>query len=570
MSRPGGKATSPAAGAPRAPVAAWWGEGAALVAVFALATLYASRVIWNIDIFWHIAAGRAFVAAGALPDTDIFSAIDPHRTWVSFQWGYEVLVYGLDQLGGLQLVRFAHAAVTLGAFAAFYLGLRRRLRWGPVASIVLLSLLMVLFEDRVRARPHVFNLLFWALLLPTLARGPAALTRRAAGWVAAATLLWANLHAGGALLFLVAALTLPVGATLGWAIEVPDRRAAEAATARRAWGWYLAALLPALLSPHFLRGNLQAFTMLDATESAIGEWYPAWHFLAIASTAGHVVCGLVPSLVALVWVARLVRLVGGLAQGWRGLRARAAQGELWRLGLSLALLVLAHRSVRFVWAAAFALVIMAPWLAAWWRAVWGARRERGRAWARALGITLALALQVVTYRFHVTAQHGTLAAAAREAFGSQPLDVRRFPVAQADLLAATGFEGGIFAQGNWGGYLLYRLFPRARVTADGRGNYPAEVTTALRLVYDPRVMADARNGPLVLGIYEGFPGVDAVVHQHPVWPGDFRPPPQRWTLVLSDRRGAVWIRHTPRGLRYLRSLGRRRASAQGPAAEASP
>ncbi len=521
-----------------------------LAVIFGLGAVYVSRVIWNIDVFWHIAAGRAFVAAGTLPDTDIFSAIDPHRTWVSFQWGYEVLVYELDRLGGLQLVRFAHAAVTLGAFGVFYAGLRRRLRWGPVASLVLLSLLMVLFEDRVRARPHVFNLLLWAALLPTLARGPAALTRRAAVWTAAATLLWANLHAGGAFLFLVAALTLPVGATLEWALAPPERRARERAAARRAWLWFLAALLPALASPHFVRGNVQALTMLDATESAIGEWHPAWHFLAIASTAGHVVCGLVPSLVGLLWLPWLAKLLAGLGRGWR----IGAEVELWRLGLSLALLVLAHRSVRFVWAAAFALVIMGPWLVSAWRAAWGARRGHADAWARAAGLALAVALQIVTYRFHITAQHGTLLAAARQAFGAEPLDARRFPVAQADFLAATGFEGGIFAQGNWGGYLLYRLHPRVRVVADGRGNYAADVTKALGLVYDPRVMADARNGPLVLSIYERFPGVDAVVHQHPVWPGDFRPPPQRWTRVFSDGRGAVWIRHTPRGLRYLRAL----------------
>jgi len=239
-------------------------EAMTLMGMFALIALYCSRTIWDIDIFWHIAAGRAFWTAKGIPQTDIFSAIDPERTWVTFQWGYEMLVYALDSLGGLELVRRVHAVVMLAAFFLFWWGCRRRLRMGPWVSILLTALMLVLFEDRIRVRPHIFNLLAWTVVFPWLVRGPEALTRRAVWVTTVMVALWANIHAGGAFLFLVAAGTLPVGAYLA------HLAGQEEARVRRTTIWYAAALLAALVAPHFIRGNIHALTMLEASESAFG------------------------------------------------------------------------------------------------------------------------------------------------------------------------------------------------------------------------------------------------------------------------------------------------------------
>ena len=59
-------------------------EAICLAGFFALLSIYVSRAIWDIDVFWHIAAGRAIVEAGAIPRTDIFSAIDPERAWIRY------------------------------------------------------------------------------------------------------------------------------------------------------------------------------------------------------------------------------------------------------------------------------------------------------------------------------------------------------------------------------------------------------------------------------------------------------------------------------------------------------
>ncbi|MGB0591686.1 MAG: hypothetical protein ACPGU1_18575 [Myxococcota bacterium] len=515
-------------------------EAALLVLIAAAATLFASRPIWNIDVFWHIAAGDYILTHGALPTQDIFSAITPERSWITFQWGYEVLTHLLDQVGGLGAVRALHVAATVGAIGLMWWGCRRRLMMGPWVSIALTLLLLVLFGDRIRARPHVFNLVGWVIAMPWLMRGPALLDRKACIGVAVTLLCWANLHAGGALIFLIAAATLPAGAVLSRMLK---RESAEEEV-RRAMTWYAAALVPALASPLFIRGNIQALTTFSDHEGVIGEWQPSWHLLTFVSgdslgTSGlaHLLSGLAPSLVgiALVWAL------------WRERHAQDTASRLppWRALLILALVVLGHRSVRFVYVAAFALVALAPVLR---HAVSLSAPQRRLVWG-----TVIPALLFASYGFNISAQHGSIAVAAERAFTGPHLDMRRYPTGAADFLASTDFEGHIFCQTNWGGYLRWRLGPKVRVIADGRANFSGEVGADLAYVYDRSNLGAPDAGTQREAIYSRY-DVDLIVHQHPVWPTEYSPNRANFLRIFADSRGEIWLRNTPRGAAYLERL----------------
>ena len=111
----------------RLPVA----ESLLMAAGLAFATFLFLRPVWDIDIFWHIAAGRAIAEAGALPGTDIFG-YDPARIWVPFQWGYELLMAWMFDRGGWPAVRAFHAVVMLLAFVLIYRAARERQRSAPL------------------------------------------------------------------------------------------------------------------------------------------------------------------------------------------------------------------------------------------------------------------------------------------------------------------------------------------------------------------------------------------------------------------------------------------------------
>ena len=53
-----------------------------------------------------------------------------------------------------------------------------------------------------------------------------------------------------------------------------------------------------------------------------------------------------------------------------------------------------------------------------------------------------------------------------------PLTIpRSFPVAAAGQLEKAGLYGGVFTEDLWGGYLIYREYPRGRVFIDGRSDF---------------------------------------------------------------------------------------------------
>jgi hypothetical protein len=50
-------------------------------------------------------------------------------------------------------------------------------------------------------------------------------------------------------------------------------------------------------------------------------------------------------------------------------------------------------------------------------------------------------------------------------------DPKSFPVAAAAQLEKDGVYGGVFTEDLWGGYLIYREYPRGRVFIDGRSDF---------------------------------------------------------------------------------------------------
>ena len=163
--------------------------------------------IWNIDLFWHIAAGDWIRLHRTIPNTDIFSAVAPDRAWIPFQWLFEVGVSFLEDAGGLLSVRIAGWLLLMmsATVGAVYW---RRLLPNPWAPLLLTVLLFILFGDRIRFRPHLFNLFFTMIALPLLLHPEKLSIRVRLLLIAGLVPLWANIHAGGAMIFLVL-LSLP-------------------------------------------------------------------------------------------------------------------------------------------------------------------------------------------------------------------------------------------------------------------------------------------------------------------------------------------------------------------------
>lgn len=264
---------------------------ALLLAVTIAAFAWCLRPMWDMDVFWHVTVGRIILQDG-VPDRDILSAAYPEAPWRTFQWLYEALLAVVDRAFGLRGLQVLHAGV-LALAGGLAFGIARRRSGSTIAAFSALMVGFLLLEDRVRERPHVFEVLFIVALLP-LATGRA--DRLVLPAVALAG-LWANLHAVSALWWLAL-----VGA---WAV-----------TDLRRWGWVLAGVVVILASPPAREGLFDALrTHRSWPSELVPELRSTWTYAREgwwgAVMLGGVGLGLVAALERLRrpgWPERLVGL----------------------------------------------------------------------------------------------------------------------------------------------------------------------------------------------------------------------------------------------------------------------
>jgi hypothetical protein len=472
------------------------------------------------DLWWHLANGRLIVASGSVPSGDVYSFSAAGQPWVMHEWLADLAMYLLHEAGGLPLLVAVFAGVvTLGAICLY--ALLRSADLNPSLALLVTLAGALAGSTAWGARPQLLNLLLCGILVLVLVRyGRARWTPIVLPpfiW------LWANLHSGFLVGVIISLLYLAGEAfdawrTDGWADARPRLLRLAAAIA--------GGVGLSLINPSGIQTLLFPLGTLTSPliQNNIQEW---------ASPDFH-------SLPGLMFEAIVFLTLGGLATG----KVRPRTYE-WLWGFALLFLALAsQRNVPlFVIGAAplvgrcaqAALVALASILpldpgrpaqqaAIRWRPL------RPASPSPALGlINLALLLVVgigmIAYRAAPNLRSADEAAAIAAVS----------PVQAADALHAIGKPVRVFNFYDYGGYLVWRLYPDgSRVYIDGRVEVygPAIFDRYLRVSY----------------LAEGWPDVisqarpDAIVmpSAHPVTGLLARDP--SWHQISRDRVATVFIR----------------------------
>ena len=432
---------------------------------FLVVLAWAWRPIWDIDLFWHVVVGR-LILEGGVPSTDVLSAADPTAPWTTFQWGYEVLVAAIEASLGLPALKALHAGLLAATFGLLA-GLLRKTGATRALCLGILGLALLLVEDRVRARPHLFELLFVVGLTPLLYGRE----RQATPIVLVLLLgLWANLHAVSSLWWFAF-----VGA---WALSKPSRVR---------FGTLAAGGLLALASPPARRGLMGALlSHSDWPAELVPELQPTWAYWEQGFFGWAMLLGVALGLASAVHFARA--------------KDQERGAKIAAVGCAVAALLMA----RWAW---LAVVPAGLWML-WQRPRWG--------WAVG-AVSVAVVLAHVGPRWSLQDRLETL-------------EEGRFPVAACQAMQAQDFRVPLDTTPSWSGYLLYCLYPDARVLADGRLVFGPQITQLLQA----REAGDLSTFDQAVGVY----GTQALV-----WPTQNRPPldPDRWRRVHSDPVAEVWL-----------------------------
>jgi hypothetical protein len=428
------------------------------VALFAMAV----RAPVDTDTWWHLRAGQATLEQGRIIRTDPFSHTFYGSEWVAYSWLSEVILYWLFRAFSYAGLGLLIGVVVAAAFAFVYL----QMEGDPFSRAFVIVLAAATSAVVWIARPHLFSFLLTAVLAYILylfkRRG---LNRL---WLLPPLfVLWVNLHAGYALGFMVLAAFIvgevfnrlwrlsegageqgSSGETKSPLLLCPSAPVSEAALSWRGIGMIVGvALLSALLlviHPNTVRmwTYYVETVRIGFLQDFIQEWQsPDFHplyvqpfiwlllaTLAAMGLSGRRVDGVDLALVGMFAYASLVarRNFGPFALVAAPVLSRHLASALGRLGLSRRL----HR-----------------------------QPAHGRPILGAVNVVLlALVVGLAVVKIWTPLSPDFNERVQRESL----------PVGAAAWILENRPEGEMFNPYDWGGYLMWALWPEYRVFVDGR------------------------------------------------------------------------------------------------------
>jgi len=414
------------------------------------------------DTGWHVRTGEWILAHHGVPHADLFSFSRPGAPWFAWEWLWDVLFAMLHQRWGLAAVVLASLIVICVTNMALFRLVRRRCNNGLVAIAVTL-LATGACSIHWLARPHLFTLLLFVVTLH--------ITDRAAGsdanpgrpillaWLVPMTVLWTNLHGGFFVILLV--LACYTGSYLVNAAIEPDAarrlqflRSAKpwfaaffgcaAATFINPYGWGLHRHIIEYISDPYILQHISEFQGMNFHSAAVVYFEPL----------------MILALLTALWDARHRRFADVfLSLGWMHL-ALIAQRNLPIFAMAAAPLA-ARAIVAAIDAARNAR--LSAWIgrtACWFETRSASFDLTDRLWRVHLASAVPLLLV------------GALLLAPKPAGAkfTSTYDPARFPERAIPMLLAPETRH-IFAEDQWGDYLIYRLYPSKEVFIDGRSDF---------------------------------------------------------------------------------------------------
>lgn len=176
--------------------------------IYLLPSVQALLPVDDPDIWWHLRTGEWIVRAGWVPTTDPFSSFGYQKPWIAYSWLFELIVYGVHSVFGLQGIVFF--TVTLALLIA--LALHRLVRGAKLSfryEIIITAMGLACMKSLMSPRPWLFSIVFLIIELNLLLEFRRSGAIRPLYWLPILFCLWANIHVqfvyGLAVLLLVVA-----------------------------------------------------------------------------------------------------------------------------------------------------------------------------------------------------------------------------------------------------------------------------------------------------------------------------------------------------------------------------
>jgi hypothetical protein len=395
------------------------------------------------DFWWHLRTGQLIVQIQSIPRTDPYSFTNIGRPWITHEWLSEVVLFWLFQLGSYGLLIFTFSLIITGAFLFSYL--RSPIETRPFVAGFTLLLCAIASAPTWGVRLQMISLLLTSVFLFLLDQYQIKNTINFLIPLPLIMLVWVNLHAG--YILGLAIIAIYIGGSFIDFIFIRIRKTeSEHAPVIRPILMLFSALglcaITALANPNGFKILIYPFQTLtsQAMQQFIQEWFsPDFHQLEWQPFA---------------WI--ILALIGCGMLGKKGFSPT-------KILLTLIFGYSALRSIRII--PLFAVVVI-PILAEQIGAIIKVKPNiKPLSWffKWSAPILVVFAFFAATLHFSQIVQ------------GQQNSEEANFPKAATNWISINQPKGNLFNSYNWGGYIIWRLYPQYHVYIDGRADVYGDI-----------------------------------------------------------------------------------------------
>lgn len=184
----------------------------------------ALRTVADPDVWWHLRTGQLIWQKHAIFRTDPFSYTRFGRPWINHEWLTDTIIYAVYKIGSWTALSILFAALASAALLLAYTRCKARPAIAALVTVCGAAAAM----PSLGVRPQVISFLFGSLFLWVLDRSPD--QPKVLFWLIPLTLLWVNLHAGYAVgiafisVFLVGAILNAILGSVTWPKATEESR----------------------------------------------------------------------------------------------------------------------------------------------------------------------------------------------------------------------------------------------------------------------------------------------------------------------------------------------------------
>ena len=397
------------------------------------------RPIADPDFWWHLRTGQLIVQTHTIPHIDPFSYTKFGEPWITHEWLSEILIYALFRLGSYGLLIFIFSIIITGAFLLTYL--RSPAETRPYVAGFVLLLGAVSTAPTWGVRPQMLSLLLASLFLFLLDRYRQVGKLKFLIPLPLIMLIWVNLHAGYFLGFVLVGIYIAGGLMEMLVARIFKREQVESVpTFRSILSLSITlgvCILATLANPNGIFIIIYPFQTL--TSSSMQQFIQEW---------------LSPNFHQMMWQPLAWLILALIGIGMLSKKTISPINILLTIVFGYGAL-LSMRNIPFF--ALAAIPVLAEQVGSLIK-IHSTVYAPSRLFQLIVPILLGIILLITSLRFIQVVKE-------------QPkTETENFPKTAVDWLQENTPAGNLFNSYNWGGYLIWRLYPQYQVYIDGRAD----------------------------------------------------------------------------------------------------